>query len=216
MASWEGFRIWNYAYKRNLPTLLEIHGDAQETILLQNYSSLFARMARKPYASWIHNRLTKMSQDTNVLVCWGDALARKYAGKRDHFLRVPHHLTKADFFKRKSYRDEGPYSLLFIGPLQARKGVHYLIDALGILRKERDIPVSLDIVGDGPDRIALEAQTRKLHLDNFIRFHGQLPFGGKIMEFYRSADLFVLPSISSDTVNRSIRELKLELSEHPE
>lgn len=205
MSDWEGFRIWNFAYKRNLPTLLEIHGDSSENILYHNYGYIFNIIAKKTYSSWVHKRLQKMSQDANILVLWGEALAKKYSKKRKYHLRVPHHLNISDFYERQSYIEKGPYKILFIGPLQDRKGVYYLIEAINILR-EKNIDIVLDIVGDGPNKKQLYEQTGKHRLKSIINFHGQLPFGEKIMKFFRSADIFVLPSISADSVNRSIQE----------
>ena len=43
----------------------------------------------------------------------------------------------------------GPPVLLFVGRLVERKGVPYLIEAMGLLR---DLPIRLIVVGDGPER----------------------------------------------------------------
>lgn len=80
--------------------------------------------------------------------------------------------------------------LLFVGRLVRTKGARDAIRALGLAR---DLPASLDIVGDGFDRSACEALARQLGLAARVRFHGWLP-RARIEEYYKSADVFVFPS----------------------
>lgn len=80
--------------------------------------------------------------------------------------------------------------LLFVGRLNAQKGVRYLIAALAEMR----VPASLDIVGDGPDREALAAQARELGVGDRITWHGSLPQGA-LPALYRRAAALVVPSI---------------------
>ena len=89
---------------------------------------------------------------------------------------------------RRSQR--GEVLLLFVGRLIRTKGARDAIRALGLVA---DLPVSLDIVGDGFDRAACEKLTSDLGLTGRVRFHGWLP-RPRVEEFYREADVFVFPS----------------------
>lgn len=89
---------------------------------------------------------------------------------------------------RPGPRDE--VRLLFVGRLVRTKGARDAIRALGLIR---DLPVRLDLIGDGFDRAACEALTRTLGLTGRVRFHGWLP-RPQVEEFYREADVFVFPS----------------------
>ncbi len=80
--------------------------------------------------------------------------------------------------------------LLFVGRLVRTKGARDAIRALGMAR---DLPVVLDIVGDGFDRTACETLTAELSLADRVRFHGRVP-REQVSEFYRAADVFVFPS----------------------
>jgi glycosyltransferase involved in cell wall biosynthesis len=84
----------------------------------------------------------------------------------------------------------GEMRLLFVGRLIPTKGARDAIRALGLAR---ELPVSLDIVGDGYDRAACEALTADLGLGDRVRFHGQVQ-RGQVEDLYRSADIFVFPS----------------------
>src|SRR5262249_2273397 len=64
--------------------------------------------------------------------------------------------------------------LLFIGELRMLKGIDVLIDAMALVERDWQ-PVTAAIVGDGPDRAALETRTTKLGLNDRVRFAGAMP-----------------------------------------
>jgi glycosyltransferase involved in cell wall biosynthesis len=84
----------------------------------------------------------------------------------------------------------GDVRLLFVGRLIRTKGARDVIQALGLCR---ELPVTLDVVGDGYDRAACEALVADLGLTARVRFHGWLP-RERVQDFYRSADVFTFPS----------------------
>jgi len=85
-----------------------------------------------------------------------------------------------------------PPRLLTVAALAEKKGHADLLEALARLAAEGS-DATLDLVGDGELRLALEARSRQLGLAARVRFHGQrLP--AEVAELMRQADLFVLPS----------------------
>jgi glycosyltransferase involved in cell wall biosynthesis len=84
----------------------------------------------------------------------------------------------------------GPVRLLFVGRLIRTKGARDAIRALSLVPQ---LPVVLDLVGDGYDRAACEQLTRELGLDTKVRFHGRIP-RADVDELYAAADVFVFPS----------------------
>ena len=90
----------------------------------------------------------------------------------------------------RAARPDGTVRLLFVGRLIRTKGVR---DAGGALGLARDLPVTLDIVGDGFDRTACEKLAADLGLADQVRFHGRLP-RDQVDSFYQAADIFVFPS----------------------
>jgi colanic acid/amylovoran biosynthesis glycosyltransferase len=80
--------------------------------------------------------------------------------------------------------------VLCVGRLVPDKGQSILLDALAELRS-RGVGVTATIVGDGPDRAALEAQARGLDVE-FTGAVGQ----DRIRELYAAADVFCLPSFA--------------------
>jgi glycosyltransferase involved in cell wall biosynthesis len=84
----------------------------------------------------------------------------------------------------------GSVHLLFVGRVIRTKGAR---DAIRSLELMRDLPVILDIAGDGFDRQACESLSSQLGLGSRVRFHGWLP-RVQLDALYRSADIFVFPS----------------------
>lgn len=89
----------------------------------------------------------------------------------------------------RSARD-GPLRLLYVGRIVRSKGARDAVRAMDLLR---DLPVALDVVGDGFDRAACEALTSKLGLADRITFHGRKR-RDEVDAFYQAADIFVFPS----------------------
>jgi glycosyltransferase involved in cell wall biosynthesis len=83
---------------------------------------------------------------------------------------------------------EGPISLLFLGRLSPEKGLDLLLSALALPSTPR---CRLDIVGDGPERAALERATADAGLAAHVAFHG---FQAHVAPFLAAADALVMPS----------------------
>jgi len=80
-------------------------------------------------------------------------------------------------------RDAAP-RLVHLGRLRRYKGTHLVIEAFARIRQE--LPAaSLDIVGGGPERPALERQAARLGLADAVRFHGHLPLPALVELLYR-------------------------------
>ena len=84
----------------------------------------------------------------------------------------------------------GPLELVTVARLVARKRLDTLLAALATLP---DLDLRLTLVGDGPERQKLEAQTRELGLTARVRFTGYVDEATK-RAFLAQADLFVLAS----------------------
>ncbi|XOB40928.1 MAG: glycosyltransferase family 4 protein [Candidatus Nealsonbacteria bacterium] len=92
--------------------------------------------------------------------------------------------------KIKKYCD-GKINLLFVGRIEERKGLIYLLKAFKILNK-RFLNLRLIIVGDGP----LESECKKYVKNNKLKeviFEGRVK--GSIAPYYRTADVFISPAL---------------------
>jgi glycosyltransferase involved in cell wall biosynthesis len=114
--------------------------------------------------------------------------------RRERLMMIHCGIEPAAFSPRPERRLEasrGPV-LVSVGRLVASKGHRILIEAFAQLR-ETWPRAELIIVGDGPERSALEHQTAVLGLTNAVRFPGTVyPTAGVLSR----ADVFVFPSLN--------------------
>lgn len=75
--------------------------------------------------------------------------------------------------------------LINIGTLEARKNQHYLLEIVAALH-ELGRPLTLTLVGDGPDRRALEDKARALKIDELVRFAGYASNAAEQIGQYRA------------------------------
>ena len=97
----------------------------------------------------------------------------------------------------KPKRKTEPKTILYIGRLERRKGVQYLLKAYSILAHQYDSDVKLIIVGDGPERDKLELMTEDLHLPN-VNFLGYISEDLKL-QLLAEADLFCSPAVFGES-----------------
>ena len=81
---------------------------------------------------------------------------------------------------------------LFVGRLVGWKGVDILLDAFALVRER--IPVSLEIVGDGPERSALAEQAVRIGCEAGVSFRGWLEPADCAVRM-RTCDVYVSPSL---------------------
>ncbi|MDQ3673944.1 MAG: glycosyltransferase [Gemmatimonadota bacterium] len=80
--------------------------------------------------------------------------------------------------------------LLFVGRLNAQKGIEHLLRALAELNTHAE----LDVVGEGPNREALERLAGELGVSNRVRWLGQLS-QPQLPAMYQQAAAVVVPSV---------------------
>lgn len=90
----------------------------------------------------------------------------------DRTVVIPNAVNPARFPARPA--PAGPFVVGFLGTLKPWHDVCTLIDALGILRAGPVLDARLLIVGDGPERLALESRLARLGLENAATFTGAL------------------------------------------
>jgi glycosyltransferase involved in cell wall biosynthesis len=138
-------------------------------------------------------------------VAWQDRLKRfvlRYAAGSIAISRaVAQDLATPSVVIGNAYRDrlfrrlpgvERSLDLTFVGRLVSDKGVDLLLDALALPELASARP-TLTIVGEGPERPALEAQARRLGLDARVRFAG-LCTGEDLVRLLNRHRILVIPS----------------------
>jgi glycosyltransferase involved in cell wall biosynthesis len=80
---------------------------------------------------------------------------------------------------------------LYVGRISEEKRVDVLLDAIAQLRQ----PAHLALGGSGPIRQQLEARAAELNITRRVSFLGHVP-DEDLVDLYRLADLFVMPSVA--------------------
>ena len=96
--------------------------------------------------------------------------------------------------------------LVMVGRLSPEKGTDVMLRALGELR-QRGIPATLVVAGEGPERGALEKLRDELGLTEVVRLVGQVE---DVNAIYRHADVVVLPSHSEGLPNTLLEALRAD------
>lgn len=144
-------------------------------------------------ARWVKRTVARRS---HIVMVSNDATAR-YARERlgipESRLRVGAYLTSEPITGEPGADDGGPVRFLFVNSLQERKGLHLLLAALAAAAPDAVREWSLDVVGDGPERKALETIAEASGLRGRVRFHGHVAHE-RIGEHYARAHVVVCPT----------------------
>lgn len=108
---------------------------------------------------------------------------------------IPNGVDVKKYSKTKN-RVSGPKTILFVGRLEKRKGVKYLLMAFSKLANTGN-NFKLIIAGDGPERKKLEAFTRE-HKISGVEFLGYVSDEAKI-DLLRSCDIYCSPAVFGES-----------------
>jgi len=85
------------------------------------------------------------------------------------------------------------HALLFVGRLVEKKGLRYLIEAMPRIL-EQNPSAYLRVVGDGPEKIAMEQRISELGINNSIQFLGPI-CNEDLPPFYQTSNIVIFPSV---------------------
>lgn len=97
-------------------------------------------------------------------------------------------------FVNRRFIKRGGHSLLFVGGLDAAhyfKGLSVLLRAINLI----NLPITLNIIGDGDERDRYEEEAAALGLNKKINFLGRVS-EEELIRQYQNADALILPSIN--------------------
>lgn len=101
--------------------------------------------------------------------------------------------------------DRDIFHLLFVGHNFHRKGLHKLLSALALMKKE---PFHLSVVGKDKNLSDFQKQTALLGLQTKVSFFGEQM---STVPFYQMADALVIPSIYDPFANVTVEALAMGL-----
>lgn len=145
-----------------------------------------------PMVGVTHNYSTRRLQSADAVFAITRALRERVISQwveASHVYAVPNMVRVNPLPLRPARRT--PPIIGTMGRFVHKKGFHVFIDALAILR-ERGVPFSAVIGGQGDEEAALRARAVEKKLDDVLRFIGWV---GDKERFFAEIDLFCLPSL---------------------
>jgi len=190
--------------------VLHVHGMVPT---MSDLAILFAKIRRKPVVLTYHNDavttvfgkvgqfITKLYslfalpivRLADVIVASTYSYAQTSPVLRHCSVRVVPMGVNPEKFPGPRFQSSKSGNVLFVGQLQAYKGVDTLIDAVGILRNEFGKDLHLKVVGEGPCYTSLTEQTFNMGLSDRVSFEGNVS-DDLLLELYGESDVLALPS----------------------
>jgi glycosyltransferase involved in cell wall biosynthesis len=190
----DGWAAVQLGHEFGLPVVVQVHGS--DVRLLDRYP---ARRRRTEEALRAADGVIAVSQDlADTVVRTGvdpDRVLLAYDGIDPDLF---HPGSKAAARARLGL-DRDARRLLFVGNFYPVKGADVLLHACHRLR-QHGVAFEADLIGQGPEGEALRGLVRRLGLEGTVGFRGAMP-QAELADWYRSADVFVLPSHSEGVPN---------------
>ena len=191
----QGFRpdiIHAHVYKAGLPAVLTGKFYRLPTVITEHYTVFPMRTLSKTEVTKARLAFTFADRVCTVSQFLSDAI-QSY-GIKAEFKVVPNVINTQLFYLKEKRPNSPLKNIAYISMLsQHRKGLDYLLRALGLLREKRS-DFHLHVIGEGPLREYYENLVRVLGLEDFVTFYGRLPTE-QSAALLRKSHLFVLPSL---------------------
>lgn len=200
-----GGQVHLHAHFANVPA-----ADAYVAHLIAGVPFSFTAHAKDLYTTPRRFLAERAAAATFVATCTaanGRYLTDHVGVRPDHLWVCPHGVDVARF--STIARAPAPGSILSIGRLVPKKGFEVLIDACRLLA-DRGVPFSCRIIGDGPQRDALQERIRALDLGSVVRLDAGRPQPG-VLRALGEAEVFALaPVVQPDGDRDGIPNVILE------
>lgn len=197
--SWGTVGVTPALWKVAIPSIWGPLGGGQTTP--KGFVSYFGLGARREWTRNLYTRLRKYSPSLRRCVRTADVIL----ATNHETASVLHHAGAKDvrmfldcgLFEQpreedlRAARGNRPFTLLWAGRLENRKGLPLALEALA---RVRHLPVKLLIAGQGRDRESYEEKIRELALEQLTEFLGPVPYD-QMPALFRHADAFLFTSL---------------------
>lgn len=157
--------------------------------------------ARQPLRWRILNRIYLPRAAAVIALCPAQtARLRKNGVPENRICIIPNGVDPAAVRPRVPH--DGPLILLTAARLSPEKGLDFLCDVAAELRSKTEIPFRVRILGEGPQRPALERRIRKENLTGVVELAG---YCADVFSELARADIYVSPS-RTETMSLAVLE----------
>lgn len=185
--------------RNNIPYVVHVHGIHETYEKYVNFPYLARVVWRKLLTSYLHNaeRIFAISSaDFSILTGFGiehDRIDVVPCGIDPKIFSI----SIQDNYDLK--KDQKFFNVLFVGTFYPNKGLEVLAHALAMMNKYELERIQVDIVGDMSKypyySKTIKEMIKSYGLSRIVRFYGHIT-QERLVEKYRSADIFVRPSVN--------------------
>ena len=185
------------AWRLGKPTVALLAGDVLSASRYADRGGVKAFLAR--CMARHHRRLElRIARGSAMTAVWSEGLLGPFGAVAKRIALGASPSLSARQIVRRTREWRPPVRLVRVCPLAPTKGLDFLVEAVRLVLR-RGLDVRLDIAGDAADALhgeSLKAQVAKAGLEDRVTFHGRLPFGPVLFDFYQAGDIHVISSIS--------------------
>lgn len=175
-------------------------------LVVGDYGESVKQSKARTLREWIVNKYVqhndyvfrKRIQQTDIVVN-SPALFDKYEKQSKSIYQIrTTTLHESDFFQRNDTCQQTTIQLLYTGRIDLLKGLAELVEALALIKLSQP-NLKLNLVGweaesGNPIETQLKQLATKKGVLSQIHFHGKKQIGAELNSFYRSNDIYVIPS----------------------
>ena len=151
------------------------------------------------YRILLHGCITLSSYVITVSENMRADLIKRFPKSKDRIINIPNGVDDT-FLKVPSLAtssNDSTINILSIGSLTKNKNIDTIIKAISNIHNEN---IKLTLIGDGPERAALEQLAKECNVGSRVRFKGIQPHSD-IPTYFEKADIFILASQSEGRPN---------------
>ena len=200
LPSLSAFYFFFYAKRLKKPIITYIAGNILRAPGPINSGSSMAKIAASIVSYGIHIFTKVLVNNSIVAFVKGSELLRLYQNKKNRVILFITSLIKANqiFDGRNDTCQDQPIKILTVSRIIPTKGIEYLIESIYYLKKE-GYDIELNIVGKEDSKAyinKLKGLADESDLGSRVIFHGYVPFGESLFQYYKEADICVISSLS--------------------
>lgn len=169
------------------------------------FIALFCKLLNKKVGFYIRGQLSIDSKFSNFLFKYSNIILGESSVLLDKIESRIHRNISQVFLpmipfdrswirRDRNYDKKDNFNLLYLGRIDLQKGLSELIDAIQIVRSRIEVKFTLNIYGNGLDRLFLEKKVRELNLSDIVVFRGSVNTPEDVFTTYVNSDLYILPT----------------------
>lgn len=181
------------------PVLLNVYGSDVYEFPFQN--PLNKRIVAKNIKS-----ATRVASTSHAMKAQTDTIYKR----KDEIFITPFGVDTNVFAPSEPADKSDIFKIGLVKTLQKKYGIEYLIRAVNLVKFKTDLPIKVEIYGDGAERENLKNVIKNLNLQDVIELKGKIPHA-QVPNALKSFDVCVIPSLIESFGVSAIEAMSAEI-----